>query len=66
MGKEKVVFDGIKILDLPTDCDAYRPSTFHVDFNNNITMCFNYWDIMDQEEFLLKNYNKRNKQGVLF
>ena len=64
--ERKKIFNRIKIINLPTDCDPYRPSTFHVDFDNNITMCFNYHDVQAQEEFLIENYNKRNKQGVLF
>lgn len=60
------MFDRIKILDLPTDCDAYKSSIHHVDENNNVTHLFNYWDRIEQEEFLLNNYNRRNKQGLLF
>lgn len=60
------MFDRIKIIELPTLCDAYKSTIHIVDQNNKITHVFNYWDIMDQEEFLLRNYNKRNKQGVLF
>ena len=49
----------IKILDLPTICDAYRPGCFHVDMNNRITMCFNYHDIQCQEDFIKENFERR-------
>lgn len=60
------MFDRIKIIEIPTLCDAYKSTIHHVDENNVVTHLFNYWDKMDQEDFLLENYNKRNKQGVLF
>lgn len=60
------MFDKIKILNLPTDCDAYKSTIHHVDEHNVITHLFNYYDLQAQEDFLLKNYNKRHNQGVLF
>lgn len=59
-------FDRIKILDLPTDCDAYRASLHHVDENNVITHLFNYHDLKAQGDFMLQQYNKRHLQKVLF
>ncbi len=60
------MFDRIKIIDIPTLCDAYPSSIHHVDENNVITHLFNYWDKVEQEQFMIDNYNKRHKEMVLF
>lgn len=60
------MFDRIKIIELPTLCDAYKATVHNVDMKNRITHKFMDADKKNQEEFMTDQYNKRNKQGVLF
>lgn len=59
------MFNRIKIIELPTICDAYKATVHNVDSNNKIWHKFMDADKKEQEEFMINNYNKRNKQMVL-
>ena len=60
------MFDRIKIIELPTLCDAYESSLHIVDLKNRIYHIFGKYDIEVQDDFILENYNRRHLQGALF
>lgn len=46
------------ILDLPVLCDPYKSSLFAVDQDNRIIAIFNYYDRIDQKDFIRKQFKK--------